>query len=90
MPDDTRLPPPPEISCAAQPTNELELRLAELKQRIEDNSEPKGPIRRALLPSLRASMDVVAALIDDGQVQIATEVINPVAKEVDRILSRGY
>ena len=77
-------------SFTEEQDTELTHQLAELRKRIEENCEPDGPIRQSLLPSLRASIEVAVALIKDGQPEIAAAVLNPVAKEVNRILERGY
>ena len=65
-------------------------RLEQLRQQIETYSQPDGPIRAALLPSLQASVDVVEALIQDGQMEVASDLVGPIYREVDRIIQRGY
>ena len=87
------MPQKAESSRSNVPTDECDtLRqvIDDLQRRIEENCEPNGPIRQALLPSLRASIEVLSALIEDGQPELAAEVLEPVAKEVDRIIQRGY
>ena len=86
----------PHETQASQPetrtdgNEEIQQRLDNLRRMIETNREPDGPIRLALLPSLRASIEVVSALIGDGQDEVAMQVFDPVAKEVKRIIERGY
>lgn len=69
---------------------QLRDRLEQLRQQIETYSEPDGPIRAALLPSLQASVEVVEALIQDGQTEVADDLVGPISREVNRIIQRGY
>lgn len=82
----SKLAPPEESTDDAIRLKQVET----LKQRILENSAPDGPIREELLPSLHAAIDVLVALISDGQREVAHEIMVPIAQEVDRIIARGY